>query len=231
MQTYAARLAWLNRPMINGSLFLSITETHGAVDGGPQWALTGMIRAERERSALDVRLSKPKFWRASPIASGRCDGEDHDGCAATFRPRVLIGVIHQTRRRIRCHFQLKLTGREAPAGDGSALDALIDFYRGFNASDLKALAANWAEDNAPSMDNPIGGIRRGWPAIKEGYAKLFSGPATVRVAFHDFTAQGNNDYHLFVGREKGFCETPAVRVELRIRTSRWFIKIRGAAQK
>ena len=33
---------------------------------------------------------------------------------------------------------------------------------------------------------------------------------------------------LFVGREKGFCETPAVRLELRIRTSRWFIKTRGA---
>ena len=96
----------------------------------------------------------------------------------------------------------EITGRETPARDGSALDALIDFYRAFNTSDLEALAANWAEGDAPSMDNPIGGIRRGWPAIKEGYAKLFGGPATVRVAFHDFTAQGNNDYHLFVGRER-----------------------------
>ena len=123
---------------------------------------------------------------------------------------------------------VEITGKESPAGDGSALDALIDFYRSFNASDLKALAANWADGEAPSMDNPIGGIRRGWPAIKEGYAKLFNGPATVRVAFHDFSAQGNNDYHLFVGREKGLCETTAVRLELRIRTSRWFIKVDGA---
>jgi hypothetical protein len=107
----------------------------------------------------------------------------------------------------------EITGREPPAGDGSALDALIDFYRAFNASDLKTLGANWADGGAPSMDNPIGGIRRGWPAIREGYAKLFSGPATVRVAFHDFSAQGNNYYHLFVGREKGLCETPAVRLE------------------
>jgi hypothetical protein len=122
----------------------------------------------------------------------------------------------------------EITGREPPAGDGSALDALIDFYRAFNASDLKALGANWADGEAPSMDNPIGGIRRGWPAIREGYAKLFSGPATVRVAFHDFSAQGNNDYHLFVGREKGLCVTTAVRLELRIRTSRWFVKVRGA---
>ena len=49
----------------------------------------------------------------------------------------------------------EITGREAPARDGSALDALIDFYRAFNTSDLEALAANWAEGDAPSMDNPM----------------------------------------------------------------------------
>jgi hypothetical protein len=113
----------------------------------------------------------------------------------------------------------EISGKEPPAGDGSALDALIDFYRSFNASDLNALAGNWADGEAPSMDNPIGGIRRRWPAIREGYAKLFSGPAIVRVAFHDFVVQGNNDFHLFVGREKGYCETPAVR--LRQELNRW----------
>src|SRR5882672_9382068 len=102
----------------------------------------------------------------------------------------------------------EISGKEAPAGHGSALDALIDFYLSFNSSDLDALAANWGDGEALSMDNPIGGIRRGWPAIKEGYAKLFNGPATVRVVFHDFVAQGNNDFHLFVGREKGYCELP-----------------------
>jgi len=39
----------------------------------------------------------------------------------------------------------EITGKESPAGDGSALDALIDFYRSFNSSDLNALAANWAD--------------------------------------------------------------------------------------
>jgi hypothetical protein len=122
----------------------------------------------------------------------------------------------------------EITGREPPAEDGSPLDALIGFYRAFNDSDMKALAANWAaEEEAPSMDNPIGGIRRGWPAIRDGYAKLFSGPATLRATFQDFSAQGNDDYHLFVGREKVWCETPAVRLGLRIRTSRWFVKMSG----
>ena len=47
---------------------------------------------------------------------------------------------------------VEITGKESPAGDGSALDALIDFYRSFNASDLKAIAANWADGEAPSME-------------------------------------------------------------------------------
>ncbi|MGA7101943.1 MAG: hypothetical protein WB019_17055 [Pseudolabrys sp.] len=44
---------------------------------------------------------------------------------------------------------VEISGKESPAGDGSALDALIDFYRSFNASDLNALSANWADGEAP----------------------------------------------------------------------------------
>ena len=46
----------------------------------------------------------------------------------------------------------EISGKESLAGDGSALDALIDFCRSFNACDLNALAANWADGEAPSMD-------------------------------------------------------------------------------
>lgn len=121
----------------------------------------------------------------------------------------------------------EITGRETRAGDGGPLDALIDFYRRFNAKDLDGLAASWVDGDAPSMDNPIGGIRRGWPAIRDGYSKLFNGPATVHVTFHDFTSQGGRDWHLFVGREKGICRTPTVSLELRFRTTRWFIETNG----
>src|SRR5437016_2075017 len=120
----------------------------------------------------------------------------------------------------------EITGTETRAKDGGPLDALIEFYRAFNAGDLDALAANWADDT-PSMDNPIGGIRRGWPAIREGYSKLFSGPATVHVAFHDFTSCGGSDWHVFVGREKGVCTTPTASLALRIRTTRIFVKTTG----
>ena len=120
----------------------------------------------------------------------------------------------------------QITGAEARTGDG-ALDALIAFYRAFNSRDLDALAANWAEADAASMSNPIGGIRRGWPAIREGYGKLFAGPASVTVTFHDFTSQGGGDWPLFVGREKGVCRTPGTVIDLRFRTTRWFTKSNG----
>jgi hypothetical protein len=120
-----------------------------------------------------------------------------------------------------------ITGAESLAGDGSAHDALIDFYRAFNARDIDSLARNWAAADMPSMDNPIGGIRRGWQSIHDGYLKLFDGPARVRVEFFDFTSQGGENCHLFVGRERGVCETPTRRIELRIRTTRWFVRLDG----
>ena len=121
----------------------------------------------------------------------------------------------------------EISGAEPRRHDGSPIAALIAFYRAFNAGDLDGLATNWADGDAPSMDNPIGGIRRGWPAIRDGYGKLFHGPATVEVAFHDFTSQGGEDWHLFVGREKGTCRTATQHLDLRFRTTRWFIRTGG----
>ncbi|UFW65916.1 nuclear transport factor 2 family protein [Rhizobium laguerreae] len=118
----------------------------------------------------------------------------------------------------------EITGNEAKTGDGP-LDALIEFYRAFNAADMTGLEAVWVEGEAPSMDNPIGGIRRGWGAIAEGYSRLFEGQAKVQVVFHDFTSQGGEDWHLFVGRERGRCETPEERLDVAFRTTRWFVRM------
>jgi hypothetical protein len=121
----------------------------------------------------------------------------------------------------------EITGHEARSGRGDALDALIDFYCAFNARDLDGLAANWEQGDAPSMDNPMGGIRRGWEAISEGYMKLFGGSAIVQVTLHDFTSQGGDDWHLFVGREIGTCMTPDKKMDVRFRTTRWFTRRGG----
>ncbi len=122
----------------------------------------------------------------------------------------------------------EVTGHEARNGSGDAFDALIDFYAAFNARDLDGLAANWEQGDAPSMDNPMGGIRRGWKSISEGYMKLFGGPGVVQVTFHDFSSQGGDDWHLFVGREFGTCTTPVQQMDVRFRTTRWFTRRGGA---
>ncbi len=37
------------------------------------------------------------------------------------------------------------------------------------------------------MANPLGGVHRGWPAIREVYERIFTGPAQVYVEFYDYT--------------------------------------------
>ncbi len=120
-----------------------------------------------------------------------------------------------------------IEGDEPLLGDGGALDALIGFYRAFNTGGLAGLARNWSQGDDPSMNNPIGGIQRGWEAIAQGYRRLFEGPATVRVEFFDVTSQGGPDHHLFVGRERGTCVSPSGTLDLRIPTSRLIVVIGG----
>lgn len=125
-------------------------------------------------------------------------------------------------------FLLEVTGDEPKTEDGGPLDALIEFYRAFNSRDLAAVQAVWAVSHEPSMGNPIGGIRRGWRAIAEGYSRIFEGRTKVQVTFHDFSSQGGDDWHLFVGRERGVCQTPERSMALAIRTTRWFVRKDGA---
>jgi hypothetical protein len=125
-------------------------------------------------------------------------------------------------------YPTEVSGDERKRADGDAVDALIEFYRAFNTGDLKALEEVWLAGSEPSMDNPIGGIRRGWAEIAQGYSKLFEGPATVRVTFHDFTSQGGDDWHLFVGRERGACRTATEVLDVAFRTTRWFVHREGA---
>jgi len=120
-----------------------------------------------------------------------------------------------------------INGSEHTAPDHAPLASLVAFYQAFNARDLEALARNWATGEEPSMDNPIGGVRRGWPDIRAGYERLFGGPAHVYVEFHDYTETAGADFHLFVGRERGYCLSNGNRLDLRIRTSRLFARRDG----
>jgi ketosteroid isomerase-like protein len=120
-----------------------------------------------------------------------------------------------------------ITGEHHPFSLRSALDALASFYLAFNTRDLDLMEAVWLGGREPSMDNPIGGIRRGWEEIRLGYQKLFSGPAQVHVEFYDYSIHEYGTVAVVVGRERGWCQTPAGRMDLQIRTSRIFVRKEG----
>lgn len=118
------------------------------------------------------------------------------------------------------------------AGATGALDqpvqALEHFYQAFNGRDLTAMAENWASSEAGiAMDNPLGGIKRGWAEIEGVYRRLFTGTARVYVEFFDYTLHVSGDCFFAVGRERGHFEQQSDRVELAIRTSRIYRRLDG----
>ena len=124
-------------------------------------------------------------------------------------------------------FPTAIDGDEAGLDPASPLAALSAFYRAFNTCDIEAMARNWHDDVDASMSNPLGGIARGWPAIRAVYRRIFEGPARVHVAFHDYTLHVAGDLFYAVGRERGSLEREGLRLEPAIRTSRLFRRIDG----
>jgi len=107
------------------------------------------------------------------------------------------------------------------AATGTPLGALSEFYRAFNQRDLELMRQNWRMEECV-LDNPLGGIRRGWAEIEPLYVRLFDGPARVRVAFFDYSLHLGADLFVAAGRERGYFEKGDLRIELAIRTSRVF---------
>jgi hypothetical protein len=84
---------------------------------------------------------------------------------------------------------------------------------------------NWAASDEASMDNPLGGIRRGWDEIRPVYISIFESPARVTVAFHDYTIHRFGETFLAVGHEHGAFVADDVSLDLKIRTSRLFLDV------
>ncbi|WP_016777091.1 YybH family protein [Anaerophaga thermohalophila] len=108
--------------------------------------------------------------------------------------------------------------------DDPRLVALIKFYQAFNQGDLMLMQKVWLNTDEASMDNPVGGIMRGWDTIKSVYERIFFSDAKVYVEFYDYTIHSTNDMFLVTGRERGFFEKGNMKVDLSIRTSRVFIR-------
>jgi ketosteroid isomerase-like protein len=77
------------------------------------------------------------------------------------------------------------------------------------------------------MDNPLGGIKRGWSEIQSVYETIFSGPPEVCVEYYDYTIHETAEMFFAVGRERGFFRLGDDDLALAIRTSRVFKKIDG----
>lgn len=118
-----------------------------------------------------------------------------------------------------------ITGKECLVSNHGPLYALVGFYSAFNTRDLPAMGRNWAHSDEVIMTNPLGDVRRGWPAIREVYEKIFNGPAKVYVEFYDYSLHATDEMFYAVGRERGYCERGDQRIELAIRTSRVFRRL------
>ena len=113
-------------------------------------------------------------------------------------------------------------GQEDPRELSMPQQALSQFYRAFNARDMETMAQNWAQSDEIVMDNPLGGIKRGWSEIQPVYARIFEGPAQVYVEYYDYTLHETAEMFYTVGRERGYFRTGNVDLMLAIRTSRIF---------
>jgi ketosteroid isomerase-like protein len=123
--------------------------------------------------------------------------------------------------------QEPITGKEDMWKGTTPYQAIVRFYSAFNSGDLEMMSEVWAQSGEIAMDNPVGGIKRGWSEIKEVYRRIFDGPAVVYVEFYDYTIHETPEMFFTVGRERGALRIGAEDIPLAIRTSRIFRKIDG----
>ncbi|MCK9411479.1 MAG: nuclear transport factor 2 family protein [Prolixibacteraceae bacterium] len=111
--------------------------------------------------------------------------------------------------------------------ENDQLKVLIKFYKAFNQGDMELMQRIWLNSSEASMNNPVGGIKRGWDEIRAVYDKIFNGSAKVYVEFYDFTLHATENMFFATGRERGYFEKDGLRIELAIRTSRIFVRSEG----
>lgn len=119
-----------------------------------------------------------------------------------------------------------ITGEETirPGDAVEPLACLKIFYAAFNQRNIVQMANNWSQQEQASMSNPLGDIKRGWPAIRTVYKRIFGGPAKVYVEFYDYSLHITTDMFCAVGRERGYVEIADRRIDLAIRTTRIYHK-------
>jgi hypothetical protein len=123
--------------------------------------------------------------------------------------------------------QEAITGKENQGELTSPYQALIQFYCAFNSRNMQMMSENWAQSDEIAMDNPLGGIKRGWFEVQSAYERIFNGPAEVYVEYYDYTIHESKEMFYAVGRERGYFRMGDEEIALAIRTSRIFQRLCG----
>ena|SRR5437868_3260739 len=125
---------------------------------------------------------------------------------------------------------MKVTVQDAINGADNLTDtrqpygALQQFYRALNTRDRELMARNWDSSEDAAMDNPLGGIKRGWNEIASVYERLFSANAEFHFEFYDYSLHLSENIFYVVGRERGRFSKNWKTLDLAIRTTRIFRK-------
>jgi limonene-1,2-epoxide hydrolase len=113
-----------------------------------------------------------------------------------------------------------LIGQAREPGIAGARALLETFYHAFNRRDLALLRQVWAEHDLIQLNNPLGGVLRGYEPIAELYGRVFSGPVSVWVEFYDIVEFAGDGMVVFAGRERGEFTRDGAILLLAIRTTR-----------
>lgn len=120
-----------------------------------------------------------------------------------------------------------ITGNEEKSTLTPIILALSGFYEALNSRDMEKMAQNWAQTDEAVMDNPLGGIKRGWDEIKAVYERLFSSQSEYYFEFYDYSLHATDEIFYVVGRERGKFRQGATELAMAIRTTRIFRLIAG----
>lgn len=115
-----------------------------------------------------------------------------------------------------------ISGKEQKESLTPQMRALSEFYQALNGRDMDLMAQNWVQTDEAVMDNPVGGIKRGWNAIREVYELVFGGAGTFWFEFYDYSYHESDEIFYVVGRERGEYRAGEVVLKMAIRTSRVF---------
>jgi hypothetical protein len=110
-------------------------------------------------------------------------------------------------------------------GIQGARKLIESFYFAFNNKDLEVFGKVWANHQRIQLNNPLGGILRGYESISALYEQVFNGPASMWVELSDIVEFQTENMIVFAGRESGEFTKNNRTIPLSIRTSRviqWF---------